>query len=332
MTSKSMSEFKPKATILFLAYNQQDVVVQAAQSCLDQQGAPIEIILSDDCSTDSTYALLQQVANNYSGPHHVIVRQNARNFGIADHYNTLVKLAQGDLLITAAGDDISYPNRAHTLLSAWLSSGCKLDLVASYARSISYDGQETGTLIKVDQLSNWKSAKDWCIKRPYVVGATHAFTKRIWTRFGDIASDIPYEDQIVSLRAVCLGGGLTIQTPLLSYRTGGVSSKDMVRDSSQRLMAVQRRYSRQCAVFAQVRQDLEHSGHATLWRGKVKKYWSRAHAALELLQWRNKHTYLPLSRLLDLMWQCGPFWTVRQIIYTYKTLFALGMMGLVRAR
>jgi glycosyltransferase involved in cell wall biosynthesis len=143
-------------TILFLAYNQQDFVVEAAESCLNQLGEPLEIILSDDCSNDDTFVILQKIACSYSGPHQVIVRQNSRNLGIADHYNTLVELAQGRLLITAAGDDISYPERAQTLYKAWQESGCKLDLIASHARCIKLDGEATG---KTSRLTNSPTGK-----------------------------------------------------------------------------------------------------------------------------------------------------------------------------
>lgn len=309
---------KVKATILFLAYNQQDFVAEAARSCLAQQGEPLEIIFSDDYSTDGTYAILQEVVRNYTGPHQVQVRKNSQNLGIADHYNTLVKLAQGELLITAAGDDISYPHRAQTLVSAWQASSCKLDLLASHAQSITHSGQSTGQQVQVDQLSRWRSAADWCAKRPYVVGATHAFTKRIWTKFGDIAPDIPYEDQVVTLRALCMGGGLTIEEPLLSYRAGGVSSKGEAQGASQRRANIERRYTRQRAVFEQVRKDLAQSGQTNLWAGKVKKYWLRANAALQLLRWQQTQDKLTLGELLRMVGQCGMLWTLRQIFYTWK--------------
>lgn len=305
-------------TILFLAYNQQEFVAQAAQSCLAQVGEPLEIILSDDCSTDNTYAILQQVASQYAGPHQVVVRQNHKNLGIADHYNTLVELAQGQLFITAAGDDISYPERAQTLYKAWQASACKLDLIASYAHSITHDGQATGKTIKVDQLANWKNAADWCVKRPYVVGATHAFTKRIWTEFGPIASDIPYEDQIVALRALCLGGAQTLQKSLLDYRAGGVSSSIAMQGKQQRLSVMQRRYTRQRAVFAQIHKDLAHAGLAHLWRSKVKRYYSRAQTALQLIDLQHSNARPSLSQLLLWSQNCGVFWILRQLAHTRK--------------
>jgi glycosyltransferase involved in cell wall biosynthesis len=302
-------------TILFLAYNQQDFVAQAAQSCLEQLGKPLEIILSDDCSTDNTYAILQKVASEYSGPHQVIVRQNHKNLGIADHYNTLIELAQGDLLITAAGDDISYPKRAQTLYKAWQESGGKLDLIASYAQSITHDGQATGRTIKVDQLAKWKDAADWCAKRPYVVGATHAFTKRIWSEFGQITSDILYEDQIVALRALCLGGAQTLELPLIDYRTGGVSAKVSSRSPEQKRQHIEKRHTRQKAVFLQVQKDLIRAGQAQLWTGNVKRYLDRSVAALSLLK-ECSITFQNLNKIRKFGQQCGWLWLIRQIYYS----------------
>lgn len=313
-----MSKSTPQATILFLAYNQQDFVAQASQACLEQQGGPFEIIFSDDASSDNTYAILQHAVAHYHGPHTVVVRQNSRNLGVADHYNTLIKLAQCELLITAAGDDISYPERAQTLLAAWHDGSRKLDLLASYAQSITHDGQNTGQTIQVDQLSDWRSAAQWCAKRPYVVGATHAFTKRIWTEFGDIDSDITYEDQIMTLRALCLGGAATIPTALVSYRQGGLSAKVRSTNSDQKRLALYKRYSRQRSVFSQIHKDLKKVGLDHLWSGKVKQYLDRAQAALHLLQCQSSKVWPSMGQVWLMIRQCGIFWTLRQYIYTFR--------------
>jgi glycosyltransferase involved in cell wall biosynthesis len=57
--------------LLVLTYNQATVVEAAVQSCLAQVGEPLEIVLSDDASTDGTYALLLEMAAAYRGPHQV---------------------------------------------------------------------------------------------------------------------------------------------------------------------------------------------------------------------------------------------------------------------
>lgn len=243
-TPSSAAAVRPvRATILFLAYNQAAFVEDAARSVLDQQCEPLEIVLSDDASTDGTFEILQRLADGYEGPHVVRARRNARNVGIGGHYNQLVQEARGVLLVTAAGDDISRPHRVARLLEAWDTHGQRPDLVASHLVDMTHGGELRGT-IKVDDLARWPDATRWAERRPYVVGAAHAFTKRLWDRFGPMSPDIVYEDQIITLRAILSGGAITVPTPLVHYRRGGASALQTFEDTAaflQRMKTVNRR-------------------------------------------------------------------------------------------
>lgn len=207
------------ATLFLLAYNQQDTVEAATMSCLNQACEPIEIIFSDDCSSDGTLAKLHSIAEKYQGPHRVRVRQNPHNMGIAQHYNQAVIEASAELIVVAAGDDLSAPNRVARVLDAWRASQGRLNLIASYATSIDSHGKALG-LIQTGHLEHWPDAQTWCKKRPYVIGATFAFHKQLFTVFGPLAEGVDYEDQVLSLRAAALGGGLTIAEPLVQYAKG----------------------------------------------------------------------------------------------------------------
>ena len=113
-----MSAAAPRASLLLLAYNQERYAEEAARSCLAQDSEPLEIVFSDDASSDRTHDILSSVAAGYRGPHRVVVRRNETNLGITGHYNWLVEASSGELLITAAADDTSCPDRAARLLAA----------------------------------------------------------------------------------------------------------------------------------------------------------------------------------------------------------------------
>lgn len=318
MVSRSVIHPEIKVTIIFLAYNQQDFVADAARSCLEQQGDNIEIILSDDCSTDNTYSILQKIAIEYTGPHLIHLRKNPKNLGIANHFNTLVKLAQGQLLVTAAGDDISLPNRILKITNAWNLSNQRLDLIASHALSMSHSGLDTNKIIKVDQLSKWKNARSWCKKRPYVIGATHAFTKRMWENFGDLASNISYEDQVLSFRAICKGGGLTIEEPLIKYREGGLSASSPQISFKSKNSILLKKYTQQKAIFEQIKKDLDTIGLSNQWKGKVKRYHSRSITALYLLNQPIKNS-ITKKELVSLILNSGLIWFLRHLIKTHTS-------------
>ena len=56
----------PRITLLVFAFNQSAMVEAAVRSCLAQESEPLEIVLSDDASTDDTFAVLQALAADYS--------------------------------------------------------------------------------------------------------------------------------------------------------------------------------------------------------------------------------------------------------------------------
>jgi glycosyltransferase involved in cell wall biosynthesis len=79
----------PKVTVALISYNQENFIRAAAESCLSQDyRGSLEIIFSDDFSTDATFDIMTSIADSYRGPHKVVLRRNSKNVGIGMHYNT----------------------------------------------------------------------------------------------------------------------------------------------------------------------------------------------------------------------------------------------------
>lgn len=110
--SLNKMEQKPLISILLLAYKQERFVRDAIEGVLSQTYSPLEIIISDDCSPDNTFQVMQDAVKDYNGPHKIILNHNETNMGIAAHYDKLWKMSHGEIVIAAAGDDKSLPNRA----------------------------------------------------------------------------------------------------------------------------------------------------------------------------------------------------------------------------
>jgi len=214
-----MQDAPHRITLLVLAYQQAPYIGDAVRSALAQACEPIEIILSDDASGDDTFAQMQALAAGYQGPHRIVLNRNEQNLGIGQHYNRLIELAQGELLVTQAGDDISLPHRVARIAQTWDAEQQKPDLIASHLLDLDSQGH-THAEICVDSLQNWKTVAEWAARRPYVVGAAHAFSRRLHRRFGPYLPKLTYEDQVNALRAIASGGARTINEPLLLYRHG----------------------------------------------------------------------------------------------------------------
>jgi glycosyltransferase involved in cell wall biosynthesis len=214
----------PKVSLLVLTYNQRHLLDVSVASALAQDCPPIQIILSDDGSTDSSFERLKELAAAYKGPHSVSARCNAGNVGIGEHYNQLLNAASGELLITAAGDDVSTPDRVRKLVAAWEATGRRADLITSHVVDLDMQNQ-LHEVIRVDDLSLWPDLAAWMTKRPYIIGASHAYTRRMMEHFGPMLKGIAYEDQIMVFRAICRGGAVTVDEALVHYRRGGTSGR-----------------------------------------------------------------------------------------------------------
>lgn len=310
--SNDLSLQGPSVSVLFLAFNQAAFVEQAARSVLEQRGiAPLEILLSDDASTDATYDILRSLADQYRGPHHVRLRRSARNLGIGAHYNALIAESTGQLLITAAGDDVSAPNRAQRILQAWEASDRRADLIGSDLQDLNAQGQG-GETIRVDDLAKWRNASDWAARRPYVVGAAQAFTRRLCTQFGPYLPNVVYEDQINTLRAILMGGALTVAEPLVQYRRGGASAGLDARDATTFLSKTRARHQRETAEIDQMLQDATSVGEEANIRRALELTINRAAWLGHLLGPLEQQT---LSAVFKAARKLPLFWCLRQYVY-----------------
>ena len=249
-----MAAAAPRASLLLLAYNQERYAEEAARSCLAQDSEPLEIVFSDDASSDRTHDILSSVAAGYRGPHRVVVRRNESNLGVTGHYNRLVEESCGELLITAAGDDTSRRERAARLLAAWDATGGRADLISSHLVDVDAEGVEHGVL-KVDDLAASGGVDGWLRHRPFIVGAGHAFTRRMMRSFGPLDPAIHHEDQIMVFRALALGGAVTVDAALVRYRRGGASATPSARSVAQTRAWRLRRLRQEIAEREQLERD-----------------------------------------------------------------------------
>lgn len=102
----------PLVSLCIFTYNQSSYIEDALMGAIGQTYENLEIIVSDDCSRDDTYEKVCAFFRDYEGPHQIILNRNRTNLGIKEHYNKVVyEIAKGDILVMAAGDDVSMPDR-----------------------------------------------------------------------------------------------------------------------------------------------------------------------------------------------------------------------------
>lgn len=200
---------RPLVTFALLAYNQEKYIREAVEGAFSQTYEPLEIILSDDCSSDRTFEIMQEMTQKYRGPHLVEVRRGSRNIGVAQHFDTVMRLANGTFVVVAAGDDISHADRTALCVETanehknlglievgCQNFSCKLDRDHNYQELYQKDATQTVRLFSnIDVLSGNLGG---------YIGAGRAYNRAAYLRFSPLIDGCPAEDTPAFFR--CLYG------------------------------------------------------------------------------------------------------------------------------
>lgn len=206
---------RPLITFALFAYNQEKFVREAVEGAFSQTYHPLEIILSDDCSGDQTFEVMKEMASAYRGPHRIILNRNDRNLGIPGHVNRVMQLAAGELIVAAAGDDISLPERCSRTFELWERAGQRASSIAMGFKSFSEDSsirlREVPLVCTDVERVIWNASAG-------VTGASNAWHRRLFEVFGPLPEFVPAEDVILPFRSLLLDGIVVDRTPVVNYR------------------------------------------------------------------------------------------------------------------
>ncbi|MRH78509.1 glycosyltransferase [Spiribacter sp. C176] len=209
---------RPLVTFALFAYNQEQYIREAVEGAFSQTYEPLEIILSDDCSTDRTYEIMQEMAAAYEGPHVVRLRRNPWNLNIGGHVRELASVARGDIIVMAAGDDISMHHR--------VTAHVELYEAKSSAYAVFSDAVLFGNGYQSELKKFWHANFLKKIRKKTIAfrgggvgsGATYSYRKMCFHEPHDFPEFYHTEDRILPLRASILGDVYYIPKKLVAMR------------------------------------------------------------------------------------------------------------------
>jgi hypothetical protein len=222
-----------------------------------------------------------------------------------------MRAARGDLIVLMAGDDISLPQRVARTAQAWDEAGERPELIASHVVDMSFDGVDLGNT-SVDDLAKWATVQDWARRRPYIVGAAHAVTRRLFEQFGPLSDDVAHEDQVHTLRAICRGGAITVAEPLLRYRRGGMSGGLQHFTGAEFVLRGQRQNDKHVALHRQWLADAQSAGCLDLVKQATRREHDRELFIQALLKVPDLAGRLNVTRAAP---QIDLSWRLRKLIY-----------------
>jgi len=209
-------------------FNQEAYIKEALEGAFAQAYRPLEIVISDDASTDGSTAVIEHAIAEGTAVHpdiKVIFHRNEKNLGNLGNWLKLVSLSHGELLVKADGDDVSLPERAACLVAALQNGGENCGIVYSNAVKVDVQGNECGDVRKE------------VFERQLPLGAVMACRRECAIGFMEHAGSLAFDDIVTSGRAKILGlSEIRIDRKLVRYRVG-VGASNVGRRSYSDVMA-----------------------------------------------------------------------------------------------
>lgn len=265
------SKDRPLLTFALFAYNQEKYIREAIDGAFSQTYSPLEIILSDDCSSDSTFDIMLEMAEKYDGPHKVILNQNSPNLGWCGHINKVMSIVKSDWVIIAAGDDVSLPQRTDETIKAICLNP---DANSIYFNTDYIRNDVSNQTIFVPDLKTHDLIEMVKSGGAKVLGPSHAWNMRTFSVFGAMPADAVSEDRVIPFRSALLGEIAFVDKKVVRYRlhdasisTTGNKSSDYLDYREYRLRQVKRLRG----TFASFVRDLSVAGNKRLIESKECK-------------------------------------------------------------
>lgn len=276
MTSRGADQ-RPRATFALFAYNQEQYVREAVDGALDQDHDSLEVILSDDCSTDGTFEIMQNACREYSGPHTVVLNRNPVNLGVAGHVNKVLAMSRGDIILFAAGDDVSH--RWRTGQTVQLFSRYRDASAVSFGQTVidphGRPVRRASRLLAMARGERTVTLVDLFRSRVHMSGASRAIRRDVFTTFGPLDARCPTEDTPFMLRSLLVGRGVISRRPAILYRKhqDNLSSAAGLRKMDFDLIEQQYRNDVQTAVERNLSSEL-HTRHFEEWLESRRQWWN----------------------------------------------------------
>ena len=218
---------QPEISVVMPVYNCEEFVAEAITSVLKQEGVAVEILISDDASTDNTFAVAHQTVMDYISKFelkHTILMRVGKSRLIRDHLHLLAKKASCDLVCQAHGDDISHHLRCAILVKVFNQQAKNASMVLVNFSSIDHQGKIllepknsslSNIIIKPMDYNKIIKAQD-----DLLIGSNMAWRKSSMKHFPELTTSYcAYgHDRVMTFRSFLAGGCYVLDVPLIKRR------------------------------------------------------------------------------------------------------------------
>ncbi|GAM63352.1 glycosyl transferase [Vibrio ishigakensis] len=205
-------------SVVIPCFNSERTIKRTLESCMNQTYDNFEVIIIDDCSSDSSVFIIKTFFEQNSSIKYQLI-ENSINKGVSATRNIGIQIASGDYIAFLDSDDIWHDRKLEITNKLILETGCSF-----IAHDFTYKYQHINNCINELEIKSIKGSN--LLFRNFIVTPSVVAKKEL-LHFNEGINHC--EDYELWLRILKFHGGIYIQVPLvLIGRTigseGGLSS------------------------------------------------------------------------------------------------------------
>lgn len=222
----------PIVSVIVLTYNNFKDIDKTIDSIYNQDYGNIELIISDDCSSNFDEMYINNIIEKYKNRFvNCIINRNKINIGTVKNFNEAIKISSGEIIVPLAADD-SFDNKLVISKVVEFFNNNKFLICTAKRRVIDKYNNEVEILPTDKQIKIIKNKNSALLnelsKGNFISGACTYYKKKVFEKYGLFDTDFKLlEDYPFYLRA-CLNnekiGFLDFIT--IRYKVGGISSAE----------------------------------------------------------------------------------------------------------
>jgi glycosyltransferase involved in cell wall biosynthesis len=256
----------PEMSVVMPIYNCEEFVELAVTSILEQQNVVVEILISDDASTDNTFSVAYKTVMDYINksdlPHTVVMRAGSTRLK-RDHLHLLADQAVCDLICQAHGDDISHPLRCSTLVKAFNQENVNVSMIFVNGFTIDQHGQ----LVQKPKNQSFSNIPMIPLEYNHIISANNEIligSNMAWRRSALV--DFPQlttancaygHDRVMAFRSFLTGVCYLLDAPLIKRRIHENNLHKELLSSKNKLIRTFNTQLIRLSLFSTMKNDLQ---------------------------------------------------------------------------
>lgn len=215
-----------RISIAMATYNGEKYLQSQLDSFQAQTRLPDELLVSDDCSSDGTVAILKGFSKVASFP--VTISENNERLGYAENFNKALEMTSGDLVFLSDQDDVWFSEKIETMLGVARSEQGMLAFMNDAALTDEVL-REVG-LTKVDQIRSAGLSES-----SFVMGSCAAIRRELLDLCLPIPAGYKAHDRWIVSFADALEKRIVIDAVLQYYRRHEKNESEFIGNRTQPL-------------------------------------------------------------------------------------------------